>query len=155
MPKKRTPRAVEPGTECKRWYMGQRERAEIVRAYEAGVPMVEISRRTGRASATISNTVYRHYKGIGGNKKQEEAFARIIYPGLREWFVQSGASICEAARICRVCPETLSGWLKGGTRGAMTEPMPKRVIDKLLDWTGLNYEKAFRDPKQTKEDIDA
>jgi len=155
MPNKRTPQAMEAGTECKRWYMGQRERGEIVRAYEAGLSMAEITRRTGRSSATITNTIYRHYKGTGRNLMQERTFNKIVYPGLREWFIQSGASIAEAARICRVCPETLGEWLKGGARGAMTEPMPKHAIDKILDWTGLTYEQAFRDQRQYKEDYEA
>ena len=125
-----------------RWLVGRKVRDEIMRLYGEGLSQEQISRRVGRSKMTIQNVITRGYAGIE-TYHDEHMRRTIIYPGLREWFIDAGATLAEAAEVCETSTTTMAEWLHGGAHGNRTEPMRKWCIDRLLAWTGLTYEQAF------------
>lgn len=128
---------------CKRRYVGRKARETIYRMYLDGATYPEIARATGVRKSTVANVVKRANRGITQGQLLERSAAKIIYPGLRKWLLDSGASMPELARACGVSFATLRDWLRGSPRAKHHEAMPKWCIDRLLAWTGLSYDQAF------------
>ena len=128
----------------RRRYVGRKLRETIYRMYLEGMDYKAIGRKTGRSKSTIAQVVTRYNRGEKKGLLLERAIGRIIYPGIREWMLDAGASIPEAARACGIPEQTLRGWLQGTPKAKRGESMPKWAIDRMLAWTGLTYEQAFR-----------
>ena len=128
---------------CRRRYVGRKARETIYKMYLEGATYMEIARATGVRKSTVANVVKRANHGITQGQLLERSAAKIIYPGLRTWMLDTGASMPEMARACGVSFTTLRDWLRGSPRAKHHEAMPKWCIDRLLAWTGLSYDRAF------------
>ena len=130
-----------------RYFVSRVQQEEILNLYAQGKSKVEIARYVGRSPTTVGTIIYRHNHAKLTYKRLEQMCARIVYPGLRKWFFDSGASYEEAGSVIGVSARTLGDWLRGWNRRAdkRADNIPKWAIDGLLEWTGLTYEQAFRE----------
>ena len=107
----------------------------------------EIAELYGVTTQAVSQVIAQNGTGIGFRAFNETA---CIYPNLRRWLNENKVSRQQLARLIGLVSyhysaNRVAGWLKGET-----DP-PKWAIDKLLQLTGLTYEKLFHQEK-TEED---
>lgn len=136
----------------KSWYpVGEKEARTIRDLYLKGWTAKEIEKRTGRSRVSVVhvvNTMTRN-GGMYASKRRQGVIAKIKYPGLAQWFLDSGASVEEAASVCGIGPSAMRDYLYENSprlRGPNNDQIPKRVIDALIMWTGMTYEQMFYSP---------
>lgn len=136
--------------------IGDREARKIMRMWRDGASTREICEATGRCAPTISyvaNTVNRTGTYCSGRRKR--SMDKIPFPGLRKWLIDNGVTIAEAADVCGVAYSSMRAYFyrrdpRDGHH-SRCNIMPKYVIDRLIEWTGMTYEQLFYSPVRAKE----